>query len=39
MRRVGTFRAIGFNFERWVDTVIMQRPLVAATAGDRPPDL
>ena len=32
-RGVGTFRAIGFNFERWVDTVIMQRPLVAGAGA------
>ena len=25
--RVGTLRSIGFKFGRWVDTVIMQRPL------------
>ena len=24
---VGTFRAVGFKFGRWVDTVMMQRPL------------
>ncbi len=23
----GTFRAVGFKFGRWVDTVMMQRPL------------
>ena len=26
-RHVGTFRAVGFKFGRWVDTVLMQRPL------------
>lgn len=26
-RRVGDLRAVGFKFGRWVDTVIMQRPL------------
>jgi len=25
--RVGTLRSVGYKFERWVDTVIMQRPL------------
>ena len=30
--RVGTLRAVGFKFGRWVDSVIMQRPL---GAGDR----
>jgi len=25
--RVGTLRSVGFKFGRWVDTVIMQRPL------------
>ena len=24
-RHVGTFRAVGFKFGRWVDTVLMQR--------------
>ena len=24
---VGTFSAVGFKFGRWVDTVMMQRPL------------
>jgi len=27
--RVGTLRAVGFKFGRWVDSVIMQRPLGA----------
>lgn len=27
--RVGTIRSVGFKFGRWVDTVIMQRPLAA----------
>ncbi len=26
-RHVGTFEAVGFKFGRWVDTVLMQRPL------------
>ena len=25
--RVGTLRSVGFKFDRWVDSVIMQRPL------------
>ena len=25
--RAGTLRSVGFKFDRWVDTVIMQRPL------------
>jgi len=28
-RRVGTFRSVGFKLGRWVDTVLMQRPLGA----------
>ena len=32
--RVGTIRAVGYKFGRWVDTVIMQRPL---GAGDGTP--
>jgi L-amino acid N-acyltransferase YncA len=24
---VGTFEAVGFKFGRWLDTVLMQRPL------------
>lgn len=32
--RVGTLRSIGFKFGRWVDSVIMQRPL---GAGDGSP--
>jgi L-amino acid N-acyltransferase YncA len=26
-RRVGVFQSVGFKFGRWVDTVLMQRPL------------
>jgi len=35
---VGTFRAVGFKFDRWIDTVLMQRALGAgnATQPDRP---
>ena len=34
--RVGTIRSVGYKFGRWVDTVIMQRPL---GAGDGTPPL
>ena len=30
--RVGTLRAVGFKFGRWVDSVIMQRPLGSGDA-------
>jgi phosphinothricin acetyltransferase len=30
--RVGTLRSVGFKFGRWVDSVIMQRPLGAGDA-------
>lgn len=33
--RVGTLRSVGFKFGRWVDTVIMQRPL--GPGDGRPP--
>ena len=33
--RVGTLRSVGFKFGRWVDSVIMQRPLGAGD-GDKP---
>lgn len=36
--RVGTLRSVGYKFERWVDSVIMQRPL-AAGDGTRPQEL
>jgi phosphinothricin acetyltransferase len=26
-REVGTLRSVGFKFDRWVDTVLMQREL------------
>jgi phosphinothricin acetyltransferase len=26
-RHVGTLRAVGFKFEKWVDTVLMQKVL------------
>ncbi len=32
-RRVGTLRAVGFKFGRWVDTVLMQRPLGQGAAA------
>jgi len=35
-RTVGSFAAVGFKLGRWVDTVLMQRPLGAADS--RPPD-
>ncbi|MGP8035044.1 MAG: N-acetyltransferase family protein, partial [Steroidobacteraceae bacterium] len=33
---VGTFTSVGFKLGRWVNTVLMQRPLGAGDA--RPPD-
>ena len=36
-RHVGTFRSVGFKFGRWVDTVLMQRPLGPGDDG-APPD-
>jgi L-amino acid N-acyltransferase YncA len=30
-RMVGTFEAVGFKFDRWLDTVLMQRPLGPGT--------
>jgi phosphinothricin acetyltransferase len=35
-RHVGTFAAIGFKFHRWLDVVLMQRPL--GTGAGTPPD-
>jgi L-amino acid N-acyltransferase YncA len=32
--RVGTLRSVGFKFGRWVDSVIMQRPLGAGDAKE-----
>jgi phosphinothricin acetyltransferase len=33
-RIIGTFEAVGFKFDRWLDSVLMQRPLGrGATAG------
>ncbi len=29
---IGTFAAVGFKFDRWLDTVLMQRPLGAGAA-------
>ena len=34
-QRVGTLRSVGFKFGRWVDSVIMQRPLGSGD-GTRP---
>ena len=31
-RHVGVFQAVGWKFERWLDTVLMQRPLRDAAA-------
>jgi L-amino acid N-acyltransferase YncA len=31
-RRVGTLEAVGFKHERWLDTVLMQRPIGAGAA-------
>jgi phosphinothricin acetyltransferase len=33
--RVGTFRSVGYKFGRWVDSVLMQRPL--GTGDGTPP--
>jgi phosphinothricin acetyltransferase len=38
--RVGTLRSVGFKFGRWVDSVLMQRPLGVGDGtppGDAPP--
>jgi phosphinothricin acetyltransferase len=32
-RRVGTLRSVGFKFQRWLDTVLMQRELGDRTAS------
>ena len=32
-RRVGTLRSVGFKHGRWLDTVVMQRPLGSADAA------
>jgi len=32
-RLVGTFEAVGFKFGRWLDTVLMQRPLQGSAGG------
>ncbi len=34
-RTVGTFENVGFKFDRWLDTVLMQRPL--GDGGASPP--
>jgi phosphinothricin acetyltransferase len=31
-RLIGTFEAVGFKFDQWLDTVLMQRPLGAGAA-------
>jgi phosphinothricin acetyltransferase len=33
-RMVGTFDNVGFKFGRWLDSVLMQRPLGAGAATD-----
>jgi phosphinothricin acetyltransferase len=33
--RIGTLRAVGFKFGRWVDSVLMQRPLDPDEPVDR----
>lgn len=35
-RHVGTLEAVGYKFGRWVDTVVMQRPL--GPSGTAPPE-
>jgi phosphinothricin acetyltransferase len=35
-RMVGTFQAVGWKFGRWLDTVLMQRPLGHGAASERP---
>jgi L-amino acid N-acyltransferase YncA len=31
--RVGTLRSVGFKFGRWVDSVLMQRPLASGDSS------
>jgi L-amino acid N-acyltransferase YncA len=33
-RQVGVLKKVGFKFEQWVDTVLMQRPIVSAAQVD-----
>ncbi len=33
-RRIGTFDAVGFKFGRWLDSVLMQRPLGKGAAAE-----
>jgi L-amino acid N-acyltransferase YncA len=33
-RMVGTFEAVGWKFDRWLDSVLMQRPLGQGAAGE-----
>jgi L-amino acid N-acyltransferase YncA len=35
-RMVGTFEAVGWKFGRWLDTVLMQRPLGQGAASEPP---
>jgi len=34
-RHVGTLENVGFKFERWLDSVLMQRPLQSASTPSR----
>jgi phosphinothricin acetyltransferase len=33
-RMIGTFEAVGWKFGRWLDSVLMQRPLGQGTASE-----
>ena len=33
-RMIGTFEAVGWKFGRWLDTVLMQRPLGQGAASE-----
>jgi phosphinothricin acetyltransferase len=35
-RMIGTFEAVGWKFDRWLDTVLMQRPLGQGAASEPP---
>ena len=35
-RHVGTLQAVGFKFGRWIDSVLMQRPLSCERSTARP---
>lgn len=36
-RHVGTLEGVGFKFDRWLDTVLMQRPLETGSRAPRAP--